>query len=299
MAVAQIVPTTTRWKHIGTLGGIAASAAPAMDINIPNNIHSLYCVCRAAGGAVLTRAQMITDIASIQVQLNGEDIYNLTMTHNLDLYKWQFDRFGALAAPLGVIHIPFTRIGLPAWDLNRAFAVGMLRNSGSGLNNMTVRFFLTAGLTTMASMRIYAEYDLYDPEPTGAHIRTLRYTSSFAGTGEQFITTEVNHAQAGILAYHFIGVVPGTGTVTFFTVTKNNQFIREYADYDALQIEMDRAGRTPQTNYIHLPFDLNNDLNGMERLGPDVSWVIRPTWTVAPGVGYTIIAEEVHDGIPG
>jgi hypothetical protein len=268
---------------------------------IANNLHAIYFLFRAAGGAVLTRAQLITDVASIQVRVGTELVCNCTITTLLDLYKYYYDCYGALAAPLGVVMVPFVRPHMPVWDIGRAFALGMKRTADpndSTLNTVAYTVNFNAGLVTAATVEVYVAHDLYDPEPAGLHVRTLEVTRSNTAVGVERIV-DLPRVQVGVLAYH----IPAPGVASNITVIKNGGICMDNVNVNVAAIQLDQAMRTPQAAYTHIDFAAvrgGGDLNAYERLGPGVvEWDVRPTWTTAPGAGYTVICEEIHDGIGG
>jgi hypothetical protein len=293
---------TTVWtrQQANVTNVVASGRGSNILSGIANNLHCLYFHARAAGGAALTRAQLITDIGSIQIRVGTELVVNATTTTLLDLYKYYYDCYGALAAPLGVIPVPFVRPHMPVWDIGRAFALGMKRNADPNdpnLNTVAYTVVFNAGLVTAATVEVYVAHDLYDPEPAGLHIRTLEITRSNTATGVERIT-DFPRVQVGVLAYHI-----AVGTCTNITVIKNGGIVMDNIHADIAALQQDQAMRTPQALYTHIDFAAvrgGGDLNAYERLGPNVvEWDVRPTWTVAPGAGYTVVCEEVHDGIGG
>jgi hypothetical protein len=291
-------PTTVWTRQQGNVPNVAASGRGSMVLSgIANNLHYLFFLFRAAGGAVLTRAQLITDIARFEIKMGTEVIANVTTTRLLDLYKYYYDCYGALAAPLGVIPIPFIRPKMPAWDVGRAFGLGLKKNADPNdtqLHTLSYTVTFNAGLVTAATGELWVGHDIYDPETPGLHVRTIEITKSQTGTGVDRIV-DLPRTHVGTLAYHW-----DAGTCTNMTVIKNGQVIMDNVNMNVMAIMQDMAGRTPQTNYTHLDFALSNDMNGYERLGAGVvEWDIRPTWTAAPGAGYTLLCEEIHDGVAG
>lgn len=291
-------PTTLRMRRIKNVAGVAAGAFCSDTISgIANNVHYIMFTAKAAGGAVLTRAQLITDIARMCIKLDGTPIFNVRTTAILDLYKYYGDYLGALAAPLGTIVVPFVRPNMPAFDVGRAFALGLKKNADPNNHQFhTLSYELTcnAGLVTAASIEVYVFHDIYDPESPGLHVRTLEQTRSNTATGEETIT-DLPRTQVGALAYHW-----AAGTCTSLRVIKNGVVIVDNIDINTYAILQGMAKRTPQAGYAHLDLALTNDLNGFEALGAGVTeWDVRPTWSAAPGAGYVLLSETIHDGING
>jgi len=299
MANNIYTPTGLITRQQGNVPNVAASGRGSNVLSgIANNLHFLTFLFRAAGGAVLTRAQLLVDVARIEVRMGAEPIVSATVTQLLDLYKYYWDKFGALGAPLGCIVVPFIRPNQPAFDIGRAFALGMKKNSDPNnyeLHTLSYTVVFNAGLVTAATGEVYVEHDRYAPEPPGLHVRTLEITKSHTAVSQERIV-DFPRTQVGVLAYHWAP----TGVCTNITVIKNGQTILENVNTNVMQIQQDRAGRTPQATYTHLDFALSNDLNGYEPLGAGVvEWQVLPTWSTAPGAGYSVVCEEIHDGVAG
>jgi len=285
------IPTTIRtWRQVN-LNSVAATAVNNFVIATRNNIHAVYLYFASAVPAALTRAQLIVDVAQIRAWLNGEVIFDRTATEALDEYKFHFDKFGALAAPLGVIPISFMNHNLPVFDQRRGYALGM-KKAGGGYNTLTVEVTMTAGVATAATGEVQVITDVYPEEVTGVHMRRLRTTRDLPGTGWMNIPNLKTEFH-GLAGYHIVD-----GNPTRIEVSKNGEMIYRDLHVDQLAILMDQAGRTPQTGYTHIPFDLSNDLNCYEMLGLNVrDWEVKLNSAVAPGAGTVILSEEVHTSI--
>ena len=284
-------PTTLRTWRQANINSVAASAVNNFQIATQNNIHGVQLRFASAVPAVLSRAELIVDVASVRAWLNGELVYDRTATEALDMYKFHFDKYGALAAPLGVISISFMNANLPVFDQRRGFALGMKKASG-GWNTLTMEVTMTAGVATAATCEVQVITDVYQAEVTGAHMRRLRTTRDLTGTG-QIHVPNLKTEFHGIAGYHIVD-----GNPTRVQVSSNGDMIYKDLSLDSLAIMMDQAGRTPQAGYTHIPFDLSNDLHCYERLGMDVkNWDVELTSAVAPGAGTVILSEEVHTTI--
>ena len=293
---------TTLWHRAQKdVSGVAASARCSDVISgIEANIHYLMFTAYAAGGAVLTRDQLITDFSWLEIKLGNEVIFHLTPTRLLDLYKYYWDYLGALAAPLGTLVVPFVRPNMPAFDLGRAFGLGLKRSADPNdhtTHTLSYALQCAAGLVTASRVSVNVIHDLYDPEPPGLHVRTLEYTRSHTAASIERIT-DFPKSHVGQLAYHW-----GAGTCTNLLVKKNGVVMLDSIDPAApYAILQDMCKRTPQAGYTHLDFamtpSVGSDLNAYERLGAGVvEWEVSPTWSVAPGAGYVVVSEEIHDGV--
>jgi len=284
--------------QIGTakdLSPIGASNRATGSIETMRTIHWIHLNCLSAAGVGLTRAQMITDIASITVKMNGVPLVNgISVTELLDLYKYWFDSKVAYT-PVGNLSIPCVRNNLPVAGFNRAFGWGM-KAPGGGQNSLTIEIVQTAGLVTLSQVEVYYEYDLFPPEPLGQHVRLTPYTRSFTGTGILDITDLPKEKAEAVLAYHFHDTA---GTMTSIEVIHNNVQVFERVPMDVLNIRAHRAGRTRQANYFHVDFAVQNDLANGLPMGVGTCWqlALRPSYSVTPGGAFTIIEEGVYNGL--
>ena len=190
-----------------------------------------------------------------------------------------------------MIPVSFMNHNLPVFDQRRGSALGMRKSTG-GYNTLTMEVTMTAAVATAATAEVHVITDVYPEEVTGVHMRRLRTTRDLPGTGWMHVPNLKTEFH-GIAGYHIVD-----GNPTRIQVSKNGEMIYKDLGVDSLAIMMDQAGRTPQTGYTHIPFDLSNDLNCYEMLGPGVrDWDVELNSAVAPGAGTVILSEEVHTTI--
>jgi len=290
-AAVTATPAVVRVRKVADVSTVAASGFASGVIPIKKTVQSIHFRFLSSGSVVLTRAQLITDIASVRILMSGTPIVDLTATQILNLYKYYLDQNGELSAPLGELVIPFNRWNLPVWGLNRAFGLGMIRKSG-GYHTLSYEISYTAGLTTAASCQVYVMHDVEKEEPLGFHVRAQRSTRSFAGTGEQAIE-DLPTACVGVLGYHF-----DTSAMASFSVVKDGDIVFDQVPCDTMNVAARAAGRTGVSAQSHIAFDLTNDVNGFEPLGRNIrEWSVKPNWSSAPGTGYGIVRLEIYDDI--
>ncbi len=294
--VAAPTPALLASWHWGNLASVAASADNNFIIPVGDNVHAV--VFRFAGaGGVLTRAQLITDVAQIQLMLNGEIIYDRTATEALDEYKHYFDKFGALAAPLGCIVADCMNYTLPIWDLRRAAALGMLKSNGTPgvgpYNVLSARVIMTAGVATATSGEVHVITDLYPQEATGMHVRRTRTTRDLMSTTDNYIQ-DLPRAGYGLLNLRIVDTNPAR-----IDVLADNRYIYRDIPVDALQILMDEAGLSPQTaTYVDIPFNLGGDLQScLPYKGLSKLIINARAGGVAPGAGTVLLLEELWDHV--
>ena len=294
----KITPTVLQsWRH-GNLASVAASAVNTFQIQTGNNLHQILLKFNSVVPAPLTRAQLITDVASVRCWLNGDLIFDRTATQILDDYLYLWSKYGAMAAPLGVLPISFLNHRVPVWDQRRGFALGMLKSGGTPgrgpYNSLTVEVTMTAAVATAATGEVHIVSDQYAQEPTGLHIRKLRSTRDLLAIGQNLIN-DLPRTHYGLTGIHIVTAQ----ALTRLDVLYDNSYLYRDIDDDSLAILMDQAGLTPQAGYAHIPFDLGEDLWSNFPLGGLSKFEILPSFAVAPGAGTVILTDEIWDGVRG
>jgi hypothetical protein len=295
--VEQVTVTPTilsTWRH-GNLASVAASAVNSGILPVGGNVHSINFAFKSAVPAPLTRAQLITDVASVRLFLNGETIFDRTATQILDDYKYKHDHMGALAAPLGTLVCDCMRSELEIWDQYRGAALGMLKSNGvpgqGPYNVLSYEVVMTAGVATAATCEIQAVTDLYPQEATGMHLRRLRTTRNLLATGDNFII-DLPRGARGLAAMHVV-----TAVMDRVSVTADTREIYHDLDWDSLQIMLDQAKFTPQAGYSYIPFNLGRDLWSFLPYTGLSTFIVNVHTTGAPGAGTVILLDEVWDHV--
>jgi hypothetical protein len=293
-----ITPTVLQTWHQGNIASVANNAVNTFEVRTGNNVHGLNIAFKAVGGITpLTRAQMITDVVGFRAWINGELIYDRTTTQILDRYLTLWNKYGALAAPLGVLPIRFTNARMPVFDQRRGFAIGMLKSGGrpgaGPYNVLTCEVTMGAAVATAVVGEIHVVSDQYAQEPTGLHMRQLRTTRDLLGAG---IPNVINDLPRSAYALSNVSIV----TAQVFeraSVLYDSSYLYRDLDSASLAIMQDEAGLTPQTGYIDLPFDLGEDLHSSFPFYGLSSFELQVQTSVAPGAGTAILTDEVWDKV--
>jgi hypothetical protein len=287
----------TFFRQESDLNNIAKGAKDTGIITLKNNVHAIHFFLTAAGVGA-TRAEIGTDVGSIIIRYQGKQIFEATGTQILDLFKHKFDSQGALTTA-GVISVRFSRKDLPLAGQNGNYALGMLDMSlGKPMDEAPAAVltyelnWLSPAALTIDAGSVFTEYDELPYRPIGAHVRTVTHNRSFTGTGNQDITDLPIKDVAGILAYHFVN-----GNVGKISVKRDNTDIYRDLPMAVHELAQREAGRTKQSGYSHVCFDLQNDIASVAPLAGVSNWLVQPNWTVSPAGSYTILAEQLHVGI--
>jgi hypothetical protein len=291
----MVTPTILSTWHYGNLASVAASANNQGIIQVGDNVHAINFVFASVAPAPLTRAQLITDVASVRLFLNGEVIFDRTTTQILDMYKYERDKLGALAAPLGTLVCDCMRNELDIWDQRRGSALGMLKSNGKPgvgpYNTLSYELIMTAGVATAVTGEIQVVTDLYPQEQTGMHLRRLRTSRNLAAIGDNFVMDLPRNAK-GLAALHVV-----TAVMDRVNVTADSREIYHDLDWNSLQIMLDQAEFTPQAGYSHVPFNLGRDLWSFLPYGGLSKLIFNIHTTAAPGAGTVILLDEVWDQV--
>lgn len=282
-------------KEADVIGTFSANKKLTGAIETRSNVHAVHFYFKTAAGAACTRAEIIADIDDIVLKINGQVICEASATQLLDLFKYHADSKSVLTTA-GCVSRYFTRHDLALAGLNRGFALGMLGPDGLGHNTLTYEINTQSSVTTVNSCEVYFDHDTLAPEPLGNHVRLLRYNETFTTTGLQEVTDLPKDKQGvGLLAYH---VHTATGVMDKLSLKFNGTDRYENVNVNVMKLQQYKAGRTPQSNYYHIPLDLANDITAVQPLGPNNVTSLRfiPNWTTAPN-GYEILAEEIHNGV--
>jgi len=269
---------------------IAASGTPTKDIAPLYNQHALLLNCEASGGGALTQAQLENDIASVTITLKQRAggvirlIDALTPAEILDLLSDYYDAGKASYTNAGVLRIPFTRPHLFA-DI-RALSIGM-----ADIEQYNLKVVLTSGLSTLSTCEIIAEYDTQPIRPLGQHIRIEPHSRPNVSTGEEHVD-DLPFGEPGtaMLGYHIeLGSTPGV--ISYVKSKINGQDIYDPLKAATNNLNLQKAGRTPNGDYFHVPFDLK----GVPlAVGEAKSFIQKINWTTAPGSTYKVVPEVIH-----
>ncbi|NQV32911.1 MAG: hypothetical protein HQ515_09465 [Phycisphaeraceae bacterium] len=260
------------------------------------SIHGINLLFTIAGVGA-TAAEIVTDIADIRVKYNGELIINRSADELLDLYKYRFDKYGAFTVA-GVVPIIFKRNDLMAEGLAKGYSLGMVDSNGR-MAGLVVEVDYKAVVLAVTKCELHYEYDLRPARDVagkgngiGKHVRQLRYPKNWPTASLQDIA-DLPRSKAGVsaIAYHF-----SKATLSHLTVHANSNAIINNTHLNIINRQLDQAGRTPQTGYVHLDFSKENDENALLPVSSLHRFVVSALWTTKPD-DYLILADELHPGL--
>jgi len=247
------------------------------------NLHGLFLRCLTAAGVELTRAQILNDVSDINLKLDGETVWGVDATFLLDRQKYLGD-ISMGGNVNGIIPLEFTRPLLNSFSERSVSALGLLN-----VSSVTIDVTVIA-VAQLSRIEVYSLVDSDVPRPLGQHIRIDRLSRSFAGTGAQELT-DLPFGDDRAIAY-LAEHVKTTGTITKAKVRRNGVDVFESLPTNLNTVLLNRAGRTPQSGYFTIEFDLPNQYLSALSMPGTQSLYHELNWSVAPN-GFSIYLERL------
>jgi len=248
------------------------------------NCHALFLRCLTTAGVELTRAQILNDISDINLKLDGETIWGVDATFLLDRQKYLGD-ISMGGNVNGIIPMEFTRPLLNSYTERSVSALG-LNNVSSVTIDVTV-----IAVAQLSRIEVYSLVDTEAPRALGQHVRIDRLSRSFAGTGAQEMT-DLPFGDDRVIAYLAEHIHHTAGTLDKAKVRRNGVDVFESLPANLNTVLLNRAGRTPQTNYFDIEFDLPNQYLSALSMPDTQSLFHELTWSVQPN-GFQVYLERL------
>lgn len=277
-------------KH-QNISGIENAGKIAGSIPATGTHTALYLRCLDSSDVALTAAEIIADVGDIAIRVGGQTIIDADAQFLLDMQQYYGAYMDAMNVD-GIIPAFYTRPYLPTPQEQVRTALGMI-----GEGSYTVELDLAATLTKLAKIEVFAD-KLPMEKHMGEHIvvRKIPQSHSVAAGLDQI--TDLPDLKKKAKAYLALHAYCSTASVDFDHVTVQANSKDIYKSVPALlnQVRLNKAGRTPQTNYYHMDFALQNTIQSRLRLGAitEFSQDIQFSGAGVPG-NYTIFAEQLVD----
>lgn len=247
------------------------------------NCHAIMLRCLTAAGVELTRAQILNDVSDINLKLDGETIMGVDATFLLDRQKYLGD-ISMGGNVNGIIPIEFTRPLLNSYTERTVSALGL-----ANVSSVTIDVTVIA-VAQLSRIEVYSLVDTEPARPLGQHIHIDRFSRSFAGTGAQELT-DLPFGEDRVVAY-LAEHIKTTGTLTKAKVRRNGVDVYESLPANINTVLLNRAGRTPQSGYFSIDFDLPNQYLSALAMPGTQSLFHELTWSVAPN-GFSLYLERL------
>lgn len=276
-------------KQPSLVGNFAANAK--LTTNIPTNgtHYMLLLRCLTGAGVELTRAQILADVGTIILRINGKQIWEGTAEFFLDRQKYYGDCYGTAAGNVdGYIPLFFYLPHLESDPERRVMGWGM-----QNVNSFEVEVNLL-GAAQLASMEAYSVVS-DEVRPFGRHLRIRRSPQNFPTTGEQEIVTLAR--ENGNCDYLALHIEAGNGTFQDVTVIVNNVIIHDHVPPGMNKVMLAAHQRTPQTGYYHVDFGRRNDLSSILPMAGVTDFRVKPYWITAAPDNYDIYAELLFNDL--
>lgn len=280
MAMLDLRTKELNLSGIPAGAGVASSQQSAI-YDGPNTIYWANLHCTIAGVAA-TDAQIDAQIGNVEVKDNETILISRDFTplQLRGLYNHWHAKDAAWPADTGDIPIPLVPDYFPYRGQTSYYGLG--RKSEDGKRST---FKITLTYLTPVSIDLVIPTLTLDLTETdvalGKHIRLSQFVGqAFAGTGDR-PETEVFRNMSPISCHELLWNT-ATGTLTQFTVRRDNDMIMDHIPVMALARQAHRAGFTAMANRAALHFNQNNDPTSALPLIGNPMVTITPTWGVAP-----------------
>lgn len=279
-----MIPELIKLKN---LSGIEDGGRPVVDIPRSGIYHGLFLVCRKAASALMTEAEIETDISNIRIRIDGDQKFDLTAAVLFDLHRYWFAKYGAYTIA-GQIPIWLTRP-----HLQFAAERSLLAWGTKDVNSFTLEMDLAASLSALVTVELWAMVESGSRE-LGRHLCVSKNPRSYAGTGiHQVSDMDYGDPDNLILVDH---ITEGSGTIDDVTVRLNKSDVNQEVPAALVAMLGRDVGRTVQSGYYSVDYAVFNDRagylpsGGLSNLQYDINFSVQPD-------NFIIYREEIRGAL--
>jgi hypothetical protein len=233
---------TTNFRIYSDVQGVVANGIATQQVPVIGETFGIMLEPRTSGGVALTAAQMIAEMPSIQVMLDGAELFNMQTRDVIALNDFYFAGRGGIGATptaftAGALYIPFDKPLYPNGAQQEAFAIG-----AADSRILQVNVTLGTPLTNLSRIGLgWAGNNIV--APTAQHLRVNNYRQTTASTGRFTIQNLPLEKNVGVLAFH--AVVPVAAVIDQAVVYANGAEIIRINRNTNINYQK-RNGRIPQ-----------------------------------------------------
>lgn len=260
---------------------LSSSQITTLSIPSGGKIQSFCAAFFTAAGALVTEAQIRSEITNLRLTLNGKDIINASPVQILDLYEALGVRVESPAGLAGVVELNIGRLLFVDPVLKDVFGFGTADVS-------SIQLQVTAGtLSAIASVQAVTERSPIN-EVLGVYCKYINYGISFNSTGDNTVDTLPRDTDSSYLA---LMIDDGaSGTITHNEIRVNSNTIREKLLIGVNDLFNSNKGYAQPSGYYAVMF-ADGTLKGQLPMRGVVDLRVITTFSVAPGAGgYSIAA---------
>ncbi len=270
--------------------GVASNQTAIVSVPASGRHYESRLEFKTSAGAYLTKAQIISEVTEIRVKLNGQDIIQATPTFLFDLQEYYGSHKGSTVVD-GVLLIDWARRHLNLPLESKQYALGME-------NVQTFTIEIQCGTLANLDKIDFVGTVTNERSPLGPHVRILKLSREFSGTGEVVDSNLPVVADQGLIAAH---ISDGVGTISYATLNVGDVMVLDRLSTKSMESILKHNERTPQTGYYHIDFGVRNEALGFLPMAPNDVLIkdfrLTTNWTVAP-TNYDIYLERVY-GLAG
>jgi hypothetical protein len=254
----------TQIKKQPSVQGVVADSIGVARIPTVATHYACYLECMDDG---VVSDDALADVERVVVKINGDTIIDATPAALLMLQKYYGDAIGS-GNLTGIIPIIFYRPTLLNFPERSVYALGM-----ADVQSFTIDVHFGT-LSHLTSINVYSEVT-NENRYLGKHVRFLRNSRSFgtysaaAGLSDSDCEiTDLPKEGPGVayLALHLYDPQFDDGTaanrvrIRNYNVKVDGNDIIDEVSPEIMQVILERNRRTVQTDWHHIPFDVNDEL---------------------------------------
>lgn len=273
------------------LPGIGQNKLATMPIGSRFNQHGLMLDFTKAAGAMMSEAEILTDVDHISLTLKERGKESIRLLKEVpakvifDILNKYREKYKSSYTYAGCLYIPFTRDDLGLLVDPNALVVGM-----RDIEHYTLHVKFKDVVLTTVLVGVIPEIDKGPKRPLGEHIRFEKWERSHTQISKEHVTElPFGEPNTAMVSYHI--ALGATGICDDVEVRFNEELLHDPLTIAQNGIILHRAKRTPVSGYFHVDF---NRKGSALPVGVATSFRQKFNWSVAPNA-YEVYTEMVHN----
>lgn len=273
------------------LPGIAQNALCTMEIGTKFNHHGLALDFTKAAGVMMTKAEIITDVESVSLNVKVKNGPNIRLLKDIpaevifDILNIYPEQSKSSYTYAGVLYIPFTRTTLGTLVDPNALVIGM-----ADIDHYILSVKFKDVVLTTVLVGVLPEVDRGPARPLGEHIRFERWERSHAAISVENVTElPFGIPNTAMLGYHID--LGATGICDDVEVRFDGELLHDPLNIAQNSLLLHKAKRTEVSGYFHVDF---NRKGSALPVGVGKSFRQKFNWSTAPNA-YDVYTEMVYN----
>lgn len=262
--------------------GLTAGATAVADMVKKGTILATTIECYKTGDVLMSQTEIATDIELVRIKADNHLLVEAPPAVLDSINKFYNGNKDGGGTAAGFIHIDHARKHLDVSASGAVYGLGT-----KNIEQITVEVKVKSSSTVLKKLilrgeRSDAENDLK------THIQIIPVSIGKETTEQEITEIPDNENNNGYAAVHF-----NNGNISKMSVRAGSEEVIEELSADLNKWILQKAGRTPQTGYYHVCFDLDNIAESFLPLAGINDLRFKPSFSSAPTGGHTLYLEKV------